>query len=238
MSDDLPLVSVIIPVLNGEAYLDEALASIRGQAGGRTEVIVVDDGSTDGTADVVRARHGDMHYHYQENAGIGAARNAGLRLARGAFIAFLDADDYWLPGKLDRQLAVFRDQPETVAVFGHIRQFHSPELSAEARARILCPEAPMPAELPSTMLCRRAVFDRVGPFETRWKVGQDASWIMRARECGLRVVMLPDVVYMRRLHANNNCNTRSEYFGDRLRIIKAMLDRRRIRGVPGGGQTG
>ena len=96
----------------------------------------------------------------------------------------------------------------------------------------------MPAELPSTMLCRRAVFDRVGPFETRWKVGQDVSWIMRARECRLRVVMLPDVVYMRRLHANNNGITRSEHFGDRLRIIKAMLDRRRIRAVPGGGQAG
>jgi len=238
MSDDLPLVSVIIPVLNGEAYLDEALASVRGQAGGRTEVIVVDDGSTDGTADVVRARHGDVRYHYQENAGVGAARNAGLRLARGEFIAFLDADDYWLPGKLDRQLAVFRDRPETDAVFGHIRQFHSPDLPAEARARILCPEAPMPGELPSTVLCRRAVLDRVGPFETQWKIGQDVSWIMRARECGLRMVMLPDVVYMRRLHANNSGIIRREHFGDRLRIIKAMLDRRRIGAVPGGSQAG
>jgi glycosyltransferase involved in cell wall biosynthesis len=238
MGDGLPLVSVIIPVLNGEAYLDEALASIRGQASGRTEVIVVDDGSTDGTADVVRTRHGDVRYYYQENAGVGAARNAGLRQARGAFIAFLDADDYWLPGKLDRQLAVFRDQPETDAVFGHIRQFHSPELSAEACARLLSADAPIPAELPSTMLCRRAVFDRVGLFETRWKLGQDVSWIMRARECGLRVVMLPDVLYMRRLHASNNGSTRNNYSGDRLRIIKAMLDRRRIRGVPSGGRAG
>jgi len=238
MSNHPPLVSVIVPVFNGEAYLDEALASLPGQAGGRTEVIVVDDGSTDGTADVVRTRHGDLHYHYQENAGVGAARNAGLRRARGAFIAFLDADDYWLPGKLERQLAVFRDQPETDAVFSHIRHFHSPELSPEARARILSPEAPMPGELPSTMLCRREVFDRVGPFETRWKLGQDVSWIMRARECGLRAVMLPDVLYMRRVHANNNGSTRSKHSGDRLRIIKAMLDRRRIGCVPAGGQSG
>lgn len=237
MSDDLPVVSVIIPVLNGEAYLDEALASIRGQAGGRTEVIVVDDGSTDGTAALVRTRHGEVRYHYQENAGVGVARNTGLRLATGAFIAFLDADDYWLPGKLDLQLAVFRDRPDTDAVFGHIRQFHSQELSAEERERILCPEAPMPAELPSTMLCRRVVFERVGLFETRWKLGQDVSWIMRARECGLRVVMLPDVVYMRRLHTNNNGNTRSEDFGDRLKIIKAMLDRRRMRAAPDSGQA-
>ena len=221
-----PLVSVIIPVLNGEAYLDEALASIPADAGGRVETIVVDDGSTDGTAELVR-RHRGVRYFYQVKAGIGAARNAGLSLAGGAFIAFLDADDYWLPGKLCLQLAVLRAQPRTDMVFGHIRQFHSPELSQSERERIRCPDGAMPAELPSTMLCRRAVFDRVGLFETRWKVGQDVDWIMRARACGLRSVMLAETVYMRRLHTKNNGNTRSEDFGDRLKIIKAMLDRRR-----------
>ena len=228
------LVSIIIPVLNGEAYLDAALASLRGQSGARAEVIVVDDGSTDATAALLRERHPDVRYHYQDNAGIGAARNAGLALARGDCIAFLDADDLWLPAKLALQCAVLRDQPDTDMVFGHIRQFHSPELSPAQRARILCPETPMPAELPSTMLCRRAVFSCVGPFETRWKVGQDVAWIMRARECGLRAVMLPETIYLRRLHTRNNGNTRSEDFGDRLKIIKAMLDRRR-HAAPGQG---
>ena len=85
----------------------------------------------------------------------------------------------------------------------------------------------MPAELPSTMLCRKALFDEVGPFESRWKVGQDVAWIMRAREFTRKSVMLPELLYLRRLHRNNNGNTRSEDFGDRLRIIKAMLDRKR-----------
>lgn len=238
MNNDAALVSVIIPVFNGEAYIEEALSSIRAQTWSRNEVIVVDDGSTDGTAAIMRNRHRGVRYHYQDNAGIGAARNAGLGLATGDFFAFLDADDFWLPGKLEAQMRVFRQLPATDMVFGHIRQFHSPELSERDRARIACPDGLMPAELPSTMLCRRAVFDTVGLFETRWKVGQDVSWIMRARECGLKTVMLPDLVYMRRLHASNNGNTKSEDFGDRLQIIKAMLDRRRTQARPPGRQPG
>lgn len=227
MKNQPALISVIIPVLNGEAYLAQAIESIQEQTWPNTEIIIIDDGSTDGTADMVAQHYPDVCYRYQNNAGVGAARNHGIELATGEYIAFLDADDYWISDKLECQMRVFSEHPDVEMVFGHTRQFHSPELTQSERDRLYCPDALMPAELPSTLLCRREVFERVGPFETRWKVGQDVSWIMRAREFKLKTVMLPKLMYMRRLHKNNNANTKGKHLGDRLKSIKAMLDRKR-----------
>jgi glycosyltransferase involved in cell wall biosynthesis len=234
MSGFHPLVSVIIPVLNGEPYLREAIDSVACQSWTHTEVVVIDDGSTDGTGELVRREYPQVRYFHQAHAGIGAARNHGIDRAQGDLIAFLDADDYWIERKLARQIQVFVEQPGTEMVFAQIKQFISPELSDADRVRLRCPKEAMPAELPATMLCRPEVFGRVGAFETRWKVGQDVSWIARARELGLNRVMVEEVLYMRRLHKHNNGNTTSKDFGDRLKIIKAMLDRRRARtSIPG-----
>lgn len=226
MKQHYPLISVIIPAYNGEAYLVEAINSIVGQWPS-LEIILIDDGSTDGTAALIRTHFPEVIYHHQINQGIGAARDQGIALASGEFIAFLDADDYWLDGKLKQQMEIFKEQPETQMVFGHIRQFISPELTKQEGARLHCPDELMAAELPSTMLSRRDAVNRVGPFASRWQVGQDMHWIMRARELKLATVMLPGLLYMRRLHKNNNGNTRSEHLGDRLQIIKTMLDRKR-----------
>src|SRR5262245_10754564 len=100
-----PLVSCIVPVYNGEAFLGEALASIRAQRHRPIEILVVDDGSTDGTAAVVMAADAGIRYMRQDNAGGAAARNRGIGMARGTFVAFLDADDLWPPEKLERQIA-------------------------------------------------------------------------------------------------------------------------------------
>lgn len=107
-----PLISCIVPVYNGELYLREAIDSILAQTYRPLEIIVVDDGSTDATPDVV-AGYGDrLRYIRQPNAGPGAARNHGLNLAQGEFIAFLDADDLWHPDKLARQMTRFLNRPD------------------------------------------------------------------------------------------------------------------------------
>ena len=98
------LVSVIVPVFNSEAFLAEALASIFAQRGPTIEVIVVDDGSTDRSGEIARNAAKPVRYHYQENGGPSSARNAGLAMATGEFIAFLDADDLWPPDKLKQAL--------------------------------------------------------------------------------------------------------------------------------------
>lgn len=222
-----PLISVILPVFNGEKYLAEAIESVRNQSYRPLEFIIVDDGSTDDTAKVAASFGSSLRYNYQQNAGTGAARNNGVEAATGDFFAFVDADDLWTENKLTVQMNTFSDNPEIEAVFGHVKQFLSPDLDEESKKRLFCPAEIMPGELPSTMLIKRESFFRVGLFEENWQVGQDVSWILRARELGIRTMMLPDLIYMRRLHKNNKGITHRKFINDRVKILKAHLDSKR-----------
>lgn len=112
MQQKAALISCIVPVFNGERYVSETLDSILAQTYRPLELIVADDGSTDGTAAVV-ARYGEpVRYLWQSNQGPAAARNLGVSAAQGEFVAFLDADDLWHPEKLTRQMARFHARPE------------------------------------------------------------------------------------------------------------------------------
>jgi glycosyltransferase involved in cell wall biosynthesis len=225
---DAPLVSVIIPVFNCAHYLGEAIQSVLTQTYRPLEVIVVDDGSTDGSPQVAQA-FSAVRFYSQSHSGAAAARNLGVSLAQGAFIAFLDADDLWLADKLTRQMAAFDPQPGLDAVFGHIQQFHSPDLDERLKREICCPPEPMPGYLPSAMLVTRDAFYRVGPFETQYRVGEFINWYARAQEVQLRTLMLSDVVARRRLHGANQMIRRRADIGDYTGILKAALDRRRGR---------
>ena len=116
-ADDL--VSVVIASYNMGHYLVHAVRSVLSQSYPNVEVQIVDDGSTDSTASIVRQWESDprVHVHTQANAGQARAKNTGVALSRGRFIAFLDADDVWLPGKLARQMELFRGRPEVGVVY-------------------------------------------------------------------------------------------------------------------------
>ena len=221
------LISVIIPVYNGERYLAEAIESVLAQTYRRIEVIVVDDGSTDRSAEVARRFMPPVKYSHQPNEGSASARNRGTSLAQGSLFAFLDADDIWVPDKLERQVEVLEAHLEVEAVFGHVKQFHSPELDLRTRERIRCPEEALPGYMSSAILIRREAFFRIGLYETQWQIGEDMSWILRAKEKKLRMVMLPDLLYLRRLHANNKGITQRQLTHQYLHVLKASLDRRR-----------
>lgn len=223
------LVSCIVPVFNGERYLDEALRSLLAQTAGPPEVIVVDDGSTDATAEILASYADRVRAVRQENAGPATARNRGLRLARGQLISFLDSDDLWEPAKLERQLAFLAARPEVHACVTHAQNFWIPELQSEAETfrehRIA---KPMPAFLASTLLARRAIFDRVGGFDETLRFGDSTDWFLRAARCGVKVAMLPEVLYSRRIHERNRSrvhgpNSREEF----LALVKRHLDERR-----------
>ena len=221
------LVSVVIGVYNAERYIGEAIDSVLAQDYRPLELIVVDDGSTDGSGDVVR-RYRDVVYIRQENGGNGSARNTGVAAAQGEFLAFLDADDRFTPGKLTSQMRALEDDGRLDLVFGHVQEFVSPELDEETRSRIRPPAPePMPWTAPNLMLIRRASFDRVGPFATEVRVGVTVDWFLRAKEAGLNYRVLPETVLERRLHTENNgireAASRSQY----LAVLKASLDRRR-----------
>ena len=223
------LVSVMIGVYNAAPYLSEAIESVIAQSYQPLELIVVDDGSTDGSGDVARSYGDSLLYAYQERAGIGAARNRAVGLASGRFFAFLDADDRFVSGKLDRQYAALEADEELDVVFGHVREFVSPELAEEERDSIRSPAPAAPWTAPNLMLIRREAFLRVGVFSETLKVGVTVDWYARALEAGLRGLMLPEVVLERRLHLANNGirerDSRSQY----VHVLKASLDRRRAR---------
>jgi glycosyltransferase involved in cell wall biosynthesis len=220
-------VGVVIPVRDGEGYLAEALDSVLGQSHPPHDVVVVDDGSKDATMTVAERYAPRVRCVSQTAAGIGAARNRGADEVRGQLLAFLDGDDAWPADRLERQVEAFAESPRPDLVFGHIEQFVSPELDAAARAKLVCPARPQPALLANTMLLPRAVWERVGPFSTRAVRSEFLDWLLRAREHGLREVMLDATVLRRRLHAANHGRVKHDVAGEYALTLKRALDRRR-----------
>lgn len=227
MMREKPLISVVIPVHNCEQYLAEALESALAQTYRPIEVIVVDDGSTDASADAAQRFVPPVRYCWQSHSGAAAARNLGMDLATGSFLAFLDADDLWAEDKLSLQMAAFDADPELDMVFGHVQQFISPELTDTAEARLRYSAEKLPGYAPSAALIRRDALLQVGPFEWRLDVGEFMDWYLRAIDRGLKGLMLPEVVARRRLHTENLGLRERGSRGDYVRILKASLDRRR-----------
>jgi glycosyltransferase involved in cell wall biosynthesis len=232
MQETRPLISTIIPVYNGELYIQEAVQSVLDQTYPEVEIIIVDDGSTDGTSRIVRGFGAPIRYIFQENAGPSAARNKGIASSCGGYLAFLDADDLFMPEKLEKQLLRLQEDPDLDMVFGQVEQFYSPDLSDEEKKRFTVSKMKLPGIFPSAMLIRRAAFERVGFFDTRLRVGQFLDWYMKAMETGLTLYTLDDVVVKRRIHRSNMTSQSSQgEFGDLARLIKSGLDRRRKKGT-------
>jgi glycosyltransferase involved in cell wall biosynthesis len=212
-----PLVSVVIPVRNGVQFIAAAIESVLAQDYRPLELIVVDDDSSDGTREVVK-KFAQVSLQIQSHRGAGAARNAGVRAAKGELIAFLDADDLWTREKLSKQVAAFEHDAGLEAVFGHVAEFEDANSAANGRE--------IPGPIPGTMLIKRAAFARIGWFDASADSLEGADWYLRALEKSLRARMLPEVVYRRRIHGNNRSIVQRDLHGY-VRAIKASLDRRR-----------
>jgi glycosyltransferase involved in cell wall biosynthesis len=219
-------VSVVIPVHNGERYLAEAIESVLSNRPLPTEIVVVDDGSTDNSP-LVAKKFSEVRYLRQDQSGPGAARHLGVQHCVGDYVALLDADDLWTPNKLERQLDWLAQHADWDGVFGAAVQFLSPELDAEQRQQLEFDPLPRVAQLPSALLFRRAAYDRAGPFLSDFQVGEFIDWCLRAQEAGCRFGNLPEVVLRRRLHGNNQGRRLKEARQDYARIVAAALRRRR-----------
>jgi glycosyltransferase involved in cell wall biosynthesis len=228
-----PRVSVVIPVYNQGAYVSEAIESVLAQSLAPAEVIVVDS-SDDGSTEVARSFVPRIRHVFHPREGIGAARNLGATLATGDLLAHLDADDVWLPDKLDAQLAVLAADPGIDLVGGEMEEFISPDVAAEVGGKVRYLAAPQPGFSASVLLVRREAFERVGPYSTRWCLGADLDWFIRAREVGLRTATVPRVLARRRLHTSNSGLRHREFARDRVHVLKLALDRRRAREAGGG----
>lgn len=182
-----PRVSVIIPSYNARKYIGEALESVAAQSFTDYEVIVIDDGSTDGTGAFVAERYPDVRYRRVPNGGASRARNLGVEEARGALVAFLDADDLWLPTKLEKQVRRFEEDHALAMVFTESVVFAGEELRPNPyskRERLMQGDLVRNIFLYSyvgtpTVMVRKDVFEQVGGFLEGLQVAEDDNLWMR-----------------------------------------------------------
>ncbi len=219
-----PSVSVVIPVFNNAAYLGEAIESILIQEYHPLELLVVDNGSTDHSA-VIASSYPAVRVLRKSHSGIAPTLNHGIRHATGDLLAFLDADDRWLPNKLVLQTASLINNPDLDLVFGHCHQFTvefengKTQDIFQGRQRGIAKQG--------LMIWRKA-FLRVGLFAEDGGKHGFLDWYARSREAGLRSLLLDDVVFERRIHDQNTGRTlRAEQRANYLHTLRQSITRRR-----------
>ena len=207
VKDQTPRVSVIIPTYNSAQYLAEAIDSVLNQTYTNYEIIVIDDGSTDNTIEILEQYKEKIYYIYQENQGVSAARNKGISLAQGELIAFLDADDIFMTHKLAKQVAVFDRQPELGIVNSGFRLIReNGEFIADVKRWETIPELTIETwilhqpVLPSAMMFRKQWLEKVGGFDTRWFSSEDVDLVFRLIAKGCRGIWLPQITLYYRRH--------------------------------------
>ena len=220
----MPRISCIIPVRNGAAYIAAALDSIAAQTRPPEQVVVVDDGSQDGSAAIAAAHVLQPEIISCHGNGPAAARNEGLDHATGELIAFLDADDLWRPAKLEQQIGQFAAAANLDLCFCGIENFAETGDAGKAldrddwRSTLIGRD--LRSFLLSATLASRTLFERIGRFdETLFPWGEDTEWFMRATASGARILRQDEVLVDRRLHQQNL----TRQFADAQRLDTAFM---------------
>ncbi|MCW5889820.1 MAG: glycosyltransferase family 2 protein [bacterium] len=219
-----PTVAVVMPIYNGGTYLAEALASLRAQTLLPDEIVVVDDGSTDGSGALAAARAPQARLVRQENAGVAAALARGVRETTAEIVTFLEADDVWLPEKLAREAARFAAEPDVAWTLCHTQIFLDAGCERPSWLRPALLDGPSLVAFVSALAIRRTVFARVGDFDATYRYGQDTEWMMRAQAAGMRRAILPEVSVRRRIHASNMTDVQ-RHATAMLRVARAAARR-------------
>jgi glycosyltransferase involved in cell wall biosynthesis len=224
-----PGIAVVVPVYEGERFLAAALESVRAQSRPADEVVVVDDGSTDGGAAVAVRLARDwpaLRVVRRAHAGLSATLNAGIAATRGELVTFLDCDDLMVPTRLEQQAAHLAAHPGTDVVIGREEVMVEEGAVAPAWIRAERDGTPRPAMM--SLMVRRPALERVGGFDTALRVSQDLDWMVRARVAGLRMDTLDAVLMRRRMHGDNMV-----YATDDIRQGMLQVLRNRIGGAGG-----
>lgn len=207
-ADAWPTVSVIVPAYNVEQYLREALESVVAQTRAAHEVLVVNDGSTDGTgavADAVASEHPNVRVLHQQNGGPGVARNVAIDAATGEFFSFLDADDAMLPDRLETQVGYLLAHPEADLVIGSVERLAERDVVFDPeflRHEQIAEEYGAGINL-MAMTARASTFAAIGVFDPSYRLSEDYHWLVRAYTRDLWIALVPRIVGRRRLHETN-----------------------------------
>ena len=223
-------IEVVIPVYNAGRFIREGVDSVLNQSGDHLEKIwLINDGSQDNTGEILdqlQQSHPFVKALHQENKGVSAALNLGISKVNTEWVAFLDADDLWLPGRLSAQIELLEKQPELQAVSGFIEEFEDfpPGEKYPYKAR----ESVGEWLSRSTFLCEKSLFDRFGYFDEQLKVGEFIDWFQKVRKSEIGYQMIPQVLAKRRIHGANLTIMADKQ--DYLRLIRKQIDTRRKEG--------
>lgn len=228
---ELPFVSIIVPAYNRADFVGEALDSLQSQTGIRAEILVVDDGSTDGTDRIVEAlaaADARIRLIRQDHRGVSAARNAGLAAMAGDYVTFLDSDDISAPGRIARQVAKLNAHPEVIAVVGERMYFNA--MGADLQP---APGTLWRRELDiclASAVFRREVFECFGGFDEALAYGEDIDFYFRLFEADARFLIEVETAIYYRRHPGNMTNDREAMHRACLRAYHNSMQRRRLAG--------
>ena len=197
MAFNYPLLSIIIPVYNSELFIEDTINKIYHQNYSTIELIIIDDGSTDNTAEIIKKNFPEAIYSFQENKGPASARNQGLKLCKGEQIIFLDSDDYWEENSLHILSDFLLQNPDILIVEGKIREF----ITKNDDIQFISEAYNMSSF--GTCMFRKEVFDIVGFFDERLICAQDIDWFIRAWENNIEKSRVDQIILNYRKHANS-----------------------------------
>ena len=222
--------SVIIPAFNAATYIKKCVGSALSQLSATDEIIIVDDGSTDATTDVV-ASISDARIrflHQPSNRGIAAARNRGLEVVSGDYVHFLDHDDLWSEGRMQILLSTIEaQQPEIIS--GWVEHFYCDSLSQDQRAQYHLPP-PQAAALPGSVVIRRTLLEQVGKFDSLLSSGEFIDYLSRVVTFKPTWVKIDQVLFLRRIHGRNHTLTDATSETSYIEVIRRHLTRRGVTG--------
>jgi glycosyltransferase involved in cell wall biosynthesis len=219
-----PLVSVVIPVFNGEPYLASTIESVLAQTYHPLEVIVVEDGSADGSADIVK-KYQEVCYFHQPNRGVAAARNVGIGRACGEFIAPLDQDDVWYPDAVEVMADALLGHPEAGYVIARQEFFLEAGEAKPPWLKVELLHGDHPCFGPGGVMIRRAVLETLGGFNPDFVTASDVEWFFRAKDAGIGMLAIPRLVLRKRIHAANQSRQVSDLHGEYLRVARLSMQR-------------
>jgi glycosyltransferase involved in cell wall biosynthesis len=225
-----PLISVIVVTYNRAHFLKDALDSIQRQTFRDYEIILVDDGSTDNTKEIVKKYEG-IRYIYQAHGGISKARNTAIKAAKGKWIATLDSDDLWKEGKLQKQVDYLRAHPECRIVYTIYKNFTDiPEDELNEQQKDLL-QTVINWDLPTALIDAR-LFDEIGLFDENLEYSEDMDWNLRLKFYKVdKSHCIEEVLYLRRVHGSNITHSQKKFCStDMLNLaINAYRKVRKVR---------